>query len=420
MVRPARLAGMLWLVAVAACWADRLHFVDGGTRDGRVTDLGDRVLLEFDSGAVAFDKSRILRIEVTPDPRVEFARRLASLRRDDVDRRCALADWARAHRLDEEAAQLYQQVLHHRPDHAGAHTGLGQVKVATEWIAADQALLAVRGYLAAGRPDRAMALIPQLRRAARGASQRREAAALWAAACLRTRRWGALRDAWREELSLASDWPTRQRLLCHIELLETNPDGMVVLLGSSQRHSPLMGLPPRPSGLACLSDPGVLEQALAEMAGRLLREGEALMARAAALPDRQHERIEALWRQADRVFGQADCLADQCARRYRLELVRRQVTLARRRAEAVAEAFDAERAELGDADPPSSRYTRVARLQRMLRQLRAIGEYLREVNSLTQSFPDELAKERQWTRQDLERIDSLRENLLLRLDALHD
>jgi hypothetical protein len=138
------IAAVLLLSSVAH--ADRVHLKDGAVLEGRASRVGDRVVIEIESGAVTVDASEVQKIESLESPLDHVVVKRAALRPGDVQGRLALVRYCQAHQLSAHEAELLREILDLAPDNAEARAALGYVKHQGEWMTRDDAMLA-QGYV---------------------------------------------------------------------------------------------------------------------------------------------------------------------------------------------------------------------------------------------------------------------------------
>ncbi len=146
-----RLAPLLlvWLIPVASL-ADIIHLADGTTREGKVIRIDDReVIVEFGQGSVSLQmrlpRENVVKIERKPTRgaalMAEYVARLNKAMRGTADDWFALATWCRQQRcLNDKAREALERTLALDPDHEGAHTLLGHVKLNDTWMTRQQAI----------------------------------------------------------------------------------------------------------------------------------------------------------------------------------------------------------------------------------------------------------------------------------------
>lgn len=138
------LAAVLLFCSVAH--ADRVHLKDGAVLEGRASRVGDRVVIEIESGAVTLEASEVQKIESSESPLDHVVAKRATLRQDDVQGRLALVRYCREHQLSAHESELLREILDLAPDNAEARAALGYVKHEGQWMTRDDAMLA-QGYV---------------------------------------------------------------------------------------------------------------------------------------------------------------------------------------------------------------------------------------------------------------------------------
>ncbi|HMI93862.1 MAG TPA: hypothetical protein VK509_20955 [Polyangiales bacterium] len=130
---------MLVLVAgVAPARADRVHLANGSVIEGKASALGDKVVVEIDSGAITLSRDSVTKIEAGESNVQRVAARYAQLKPGDVRGLLELADFCRDHGMPARERELLQQVIEHAPDHAQARARLGYVRSGAGWITHDE------------------------------------------------------------------------------------------------------------------------------------------------------------------------------------------------------------------------------------------------------------------------------------------
>ncbi len=134
----------LWL-ALAVCSlplqarADRVHLVGGAVIEGDATRVGEKVLLEVQSGQLTLPVASVVRIEESETDVERVQKRLDKLRPDDVNGLLALASFCRDHDMRGRERELLQKVIAVAPDHPEARARLGYVKGAEgHWLTRDE------------------------------------------------------------------------------------------------------------------------------------------------------------------------------------------------------------------------------------------------------------------------------------------
>lgn len=401
--------------------ADRVILSDGRTLEGSTRDMGDHVRVDTQTSFHLIPYSRIVRIERDEVTRADVLDRLAAVDTTDPDALYRSAIWARENGYEGEARELLTACVALRPNDVQARHALGQVRVGAQWYPAADGLAIARGWRAAGLFDRAGDLLARLVDVAPDARFRRESLHLLVDTRMQQGAWDTARALWQRSLALVREPADRTRVEARLAILDANPDGMLLVLGtdapSDQRESDR-----GPSGFFGLDQPWVMTLAMAHQAYRQVTLGQAALERASALeahafvdgPERPP--IEAALREAETAFDRAEALSEGVAQSHRLELARRQIGLERREAELHAARFDeATEAYLAEPDPPRSA-TR-ATLRRMLGQLNRVEANLTAVLAIAERYPDELDLEIQWTRMDLERVRGHQRAVKAALDA---
>ncbi len=99
---------------------DIVHLENGGQLEGKVTDLGDRLKVEYSGGTMTVAKSSVKKLEQKALPEQIFVARLDKL--NDPDACIKLAEWALSKNLDDEYARALRKAIMLDPDHQRART----------------------------------------------------------------------------------------------------------------------------------------------------------------------------------------------------------------------------------------------------------------------------------------------------------
>jgi len=415
------LAAPLVVMLCGIANADRVVLTDGRTIEGRITDLGNSVRVDTETGRQTIPRTKIIRIEKSTTTQSEFGRRLATVDRTDADALYALARWAREQGLAGEAKKLLAECIAADPDHEPSHRGLGHVPVDGRWYPPGDTLAIARGWRAAGLFDRATALLSTFIELTGKSKHRRDAIGMLAEIKVHEGAWGAARPLWAELAKDTRDIQERARLEARLAILDDNPDGMWVVLGRDAPESQ-RDVVDRPSGLHGLDEPWVMELALREEAKHLVATGDAALDRAQGAAGKgggaevDRNRAEAALRKANEAFTQAEAVSEGVAKGHRLELARRRIGLERHEAEWYAAQYDRGMESLEDGRENATAYR--ASLKRMVGQLKRVEAILEALLTVAAEYPDELDLEIEWTGLDLERVRGHREALGAKLDAL--
>ncbi len=134
----------LSLALASAALADEVVLRNGSTFSGLVREEGDRVVVEMDFGTMSFRKVDVRSISKGSDPYSEFETR--SKAATEVKSLLELAVWAKEKGLGTKSTDLYRKILTLDPDQADARKALGYEKVAGQWLAGDE-LMVARGFV---------------------------------------------------------------------------------------------------------------------------------------------------------------------------------------------------------------------------------------------------------------------------------
>jgi hypothetical protein len=325
------------------------------------------------------------------------------------------AMWASRNGLDRHAEEILARIVGLDADNARARQALRQVRIGTQWYSLAQAAQILSAEVTAAGYDAALtATIQQMHALAQRPEEKAAVEALSAHVRLCQ---GAIAEAAATFGSLAPTAPvgspTRTRLATIADILTQNPDGLYVLAEPFPSEAVLLDQPGQivPAGPASLTDPRVLAAALRDRARSILNEGVRQLEQARLLiPPGDSPAIEQACRQATSQFDQADGLVADISRSYRVDMVRFQVELLRKRADTAAASFDAELAALGRQELPLEAYK--AKLTKMLGSAR-------QVRHLAQPYPKDLVMEIGWAEQNRTKMQSIQETLRQELYEAH-
>jgi hypothetical protein len=142
-IRVTIVVGLLLAAFVpGAARADKVHLSGGAVLEGKVSQVGDKVLVEVEAGTLSVDARSVTRIERATSSVETFLARRAALAGGDVAGRLALADYCRAHEMFTRERELLREVIAIQPDHAQARARLGYVRVDHGWLTRDEQLAA--------------------------------------------------------------------------------------------------------------------------------------------------------------------------------------------------------------------------------------------------------------------------------------
>ncbi len=137
-------AGLLLVPSLAQ--ADVVTLVGGGELRGVVLERrAHAVVMEVGPGIVTVPMARVVRITGGGNELSQYRARALAIRGRDSEAWVALGEWARDQGLHTQSTEAFRAALALDPDHAGAHRGLGHVRVGAQWLTDEQAYRA-RGY----------------------------------------------------------------------------------------------------------------------------------------------------------------------------------------------------------------------------------------------------------------------------------
>jgi hypothetical protein len=134
----------LSLVLASAAAGDEVVLKNGSAFSGIVREEGDRIIVEMDFGSMSFKRVDVRTIVRGSDPFTEFESRAKAA--TDVKSMLDLAAWAREKGLGTKSTELYRRILTIDPDQPDARKALGYEKVAGQWLAGDDLMMA-RGFV---------------------------------------------------------------------------------------------------------------------------------------------------------------------------------------------------------------------------------------------------------------------------------
>lgn len=422
MVRAA-LSGCLIAILASTAAADKLVLTDGRVFVGTVSVESDTVQIAVAYGTLRFDKTMVERIELMDTPEQEFRKKLAETDLNDPNALFTLAQWAGQKRLSRQATDLHKLILKLEPGHAGAHKGLGHIKIGNKWQPFDAAFDQARGMLEAGSYELLLAeILPALKEVAPTRAKSMEVTELVGYAQLHSRQFMRAEATFSELAeSAGKSEPPAADLACRAmtiaEILHANSDGMYVLkeayppaaalLGSSQKQ-----VDPGPASLA---RPLVLEAALRDAAKKQIEAGRELLEEAQKLSVTEPDVGAMKYALAEKAFGRADAMIPNIARAHRVDIARRKIASLRKDADADAKDFDDQMAKLGVKDMPATTYNTM--ILRMIHHLDSTRDDLKRIVELAEAYPKDLVLELKWAQIDLTRIENMRKILITELDG---
>ncbi len=399
------------LLTGASARADRLVLFDGREITGQILSETNIVTIRTAAGELSVRQQDISSIERTPsadDRSASFGL--------GADALFAMSAWASQHGLADLAGELHKRVLEIDTDHRGVRTALGQVHVNGRWMSFKEAVAIVADRIAAGEHGPIAATwLDGLRLAADAGEQIRVVDLLGAHLSLRRGRFGEA-GAGFAKLARTAAPGAKPRLTAIAALLADHPDGAYVLTVERVVSASLDGARRRVigAGPASLADPAVLDAALEDLACELLTAGADVLDEARRLRVNTPAAADAACLKAIEWFDRADALAEGIARFHRIEAARVQVAVIRDRTERDAVAFDAELSAMGAQEVTAAEYA--ARIVRMVDYLNSVRGDLAGVLRLAGAYPDELALDIRWARDDIERIKRMQATLKQELD----
>jgi hypothetical protein len=138
-------------LCVAVCFpavarADKAFLPGGNVLEGKITQQGDKIIVQTDDGAITLPADYVQKVETTESLLDTVDKRHAKLKAKDVKGRLKLADFCRDHELPNREKQLLREVLNIDENNATARARLGYVKTDQGWMAEADAMR-MRGYV---------------------------------------------------------------------------------------------------------------------------------------------------------------------------------------------------------------------------------------------------------------------------------
>jgi hypothetical protein len=129
---------LLSALLASSASADRVHLKGGAVLDGKVSEAGDKVVVQVESGTLSFRADEIERIDRGPSQLERFEDQLAKVRPGDVAALLKLADFCRDRELRAREREVLRKVIETEPDHAEARARLGYVRSEAGWVTRDE------------------------------------------------------------------------------------------------------------------------------------------------------------------------------------------------------------------------------------------------------------------------------------------
>ncbi len=415
----ARVTTILSIVmATALCAsADRLVLSNGQSFTGTVTTNNQVVEIQAGAQKLQFAAGEVLRIQYAEELETKLAQILQNTPPDEPEGLFAAANWANENGLSDKAEELFQRTLQFDPSHAGAHRGLGEVRIDGVWRPFHEAMELARSKLEAGLHKALLQeILPELETASPEGEKHLDLQELKGQTQLRAGLFEAARETF-ETLSESAEEPQSLRYAAIADILTENPDGMYVL---AEPQPPLASLLDQaadcyPAGPASLADPVVLQAALRDRAKEDIEAGRRQMAEAATLEPTDPGAANGKYDLALEAFDRAEALVEDLCRSYRVEIARRKVTVLRKDIQDDSADFDREMNKLGRQDITPKAYQE--QLERMIESLDNVRRALRRILEITSPYPRELMLEIEWAQLDLQRVREMHETLTAELDG---
>jgi hypothetical protein len=136
------LAGLGILANGGRAHADRIVLTSGSVIEGKATRVGEKVIVELESGKLTLSAGSIQRIEQAESEVDRVDARLRALHPQDVHGLFNLADYCRDHGMKAREQELLERVIALAPDHPEARARLGYVRTEAGWVTRDEQLRA--------------------------------------------------------------------------------------------------------------------------------------------------------------------------------------------------------------------------------------------------------------------------------------
>jgi len=140
--------GLLAFTAVPAV-ADTVKLHSGELVEGRVADVGDRLVVTTPDGELSIRWRHVDVVLRDQSMKDIYRERRAALAKDDAPELYALALWAKRSGLHAESRECAAAAVKVDPEHDAARALLAQQKVDGEWLSGDK-LLAAKGFVLHG------------------------------------------------------------------------------------------------------------------------------------------------------------------------------------------------------------------------------------------------------------------------------
>lgn len=126
----------------ATASADRVHLTGGSVIEGNATRVGEKVIVEVESGTLTLPASSVQRIEESETPLERVDARMRALAPGDVHGMLMLANYCRDHDMRAREQDLLRKILDYAPDHPEARARLGYVRTEAGWVSREEHLRA--------------------------------------------------------------------------------------------------------------------------------------------------------------------------------------------------------------------------------------------------------------------------------------
>ncbi len=124
------------LLLPAWAWADEVHLRNGSALQGRVTEQGDRVMVELDYGTVTVDRKDVGSIDRGANVLDDLDQKLKAAQTADQIYEAGV--WADRQGFANRARAAFARAIVVDPNHENARKALGYVKYEDRWMTPDE------------------------------------------------------------------------------------------------------------------------------------------------------------------------------------------------------------------------------------------------------------------------------------------
>jgi hypothetical protein len=138
------------LAITPAALGDDVFLKNGQVIYGEVQETPEAYRIKVEHGAITIEKKRVLRIEKKISAMEVYRSRAEKMGEGTADDHYRLATWCEARNLPRTARKEYHRAIRKDPDHVGARTALGYLRIDGKWMTREEHLLS-RGYVHDGK-----------------------------------------------------------------------------------------------------------------------------------------------------------------------------------------------------------------------------------------------------------------------------